>query len=85
GWLHNVAQGAKCQRVADQEICDLAIQAASAVGIDYCGVDIIRDQHGKLWVLEVNSIPAWRGLQSVCDENIAQILVDDLLSKYNDL
>jgi tetrahydromethanopterin:alpha-L-glutamate ligase len=59
------------------------VQAAKAVQIDYCGVDIIRDQYGALWVIEVNSIPAWSGLQSVCDQPIAQLLVDDLLSKLN--
>ena len=47
--------------------------------IDYCGVDIIRDRHGNLYVLEVNSIPAWKGLQGVVDVDIAQALVDDCL------
>jgi tetrahydromethanopterin:alpha-L-glutamate ligase len=81
GWLHNVAQGAKCMQVSEQAVSELAIEAAKAVKIDYCGVDIIRDRHGALWVLEVNSIPAWYGLQSVCQMDIAQLLVDDLLSK----
>jgi tetrahydromethanopterin:alpha-L-glutamate ligase len=44
-------------------------------------VDIIRDADGKLWVLEVNSIPAWRGLKNATLVDVAQILVDDLLSK----
>jgi tetrahydromethanopterin:alpha-L-glutamate ligase len=81
GWLNNVAQGADCLAVQDSEIEVLAIQAAKAVDIDYCGVDIMRDKNGQLWVLEVNSMPAWRGLQSVTDVNIAQTLVDDLLAK----
>jgi tetrahydromethanopterin:alpha-L-glutamate ligase len=51
------------------------------VEIDYCGVDIIRDREGKLYVLEVNSIPAWKGLQGVVEMNIAQSLVDDFLGK----
>jgi glutathione synthase/RimK-type ligase-like ATP-grasp enzyme len=59
------------------------VQAAKALDIDYCGVDIIRDKDGQLWVIEVNSIPAWRGLQSVTHVNIAQTLVDDLISKAN--
>lgn len=79
-WLHNVAKGAKCQPNKEAEILYLAEQAALAINIQYCGVDIIRDASGNLSVLEVNSIPAWRGLQSVTDVNIAQLLVDDLLS-----
>jgi glutathione synthase/RimK-type ligase-like ATP-grasp enzyme len=43
----------------------------------------MRDKDGGLWVIEVNSIPAWRGLQSVTHVNIAQTLVDDLISKTN--
>jgi glutathione synthase/RimK-type ligase-like ATP-grasp enzyme len=44
-------------------------------------VDVIRDENGRLFVLEVNSIPAWRGLQGVTEVNIAQVLADDFLSK----
>jgi len=84
GWLHNVAKGARCQIVDEEDVLSLGVQAAKALQIDYCGVDIIRDQHGLLWVIEVNSIPAWSGLQSVSDKNVAQLLVDDLLSKLND-
>jgi len=28
----------------------------------------------------VNSIPAWKGLESVCDVQVAKVLVEDLLS-----
>jgi MreB/Mrl family cell shape determining protein len=54
---------------------------AIAVEIDYCGVDLIRDRTGRLFVLEVNSIPAWKGLQGVVANDIAQALVDDFLGK----
>ncbi len=81
GWLHNVAQGAKCEANDEIDVLEMAIQAAQAVDIAYCGVDIIRDANGNLWVLEVNSIPAWRGLQEATSIDIAQILVDDFLSK----
>ena len=81
GWLNNVAQGARCEEAHEKDILLLAEQAAKAVDIDYCGVDIIRDKNGKLWVLEVNSIPAWSGLQSVVKSSINQLLVDDFLSK----
>jgi RimK family alpha-L-glutamate ligase len=81
GWLNNVAQGAKCNSEQDGAIEALAVAAAKAIDIDYCGVDIMRDKQGRLWVLEVNSIPAWRGLQSVTHVNIAQALVDNLIVK----
>lgn len=81
GWLHNVAQGAQCSPTEEMDVFELAIKAAQVIDIAYCGVDIIRDLDNKLWVLEVNSIPAWRGLQSATSIDIAQILVDDFLSK----
>ena len=81
GWLHNVAQGAQCDWIEDEDVCNIALQAALVLDIAYCGVDIIRDVNGQLLVLEVNSIPAWRGLQSVTVVNIAQALVDDVLVK----
>ena len=84
-WLHNVAQGALCENImdknAEQDVLTIALQAALLLDISYCGVDVIRDKNGKLFVLEVNSIPAWRGLQSVTQTNIAQVLVDSFLDK----
>ena len=80
-WLHNVAQGANCKKIEDQDVLEVALQAALALDIAYCGVDVIRDKAGKCWVLEVNSIPAWRGLQGVTQTNIAEVLVDDFLNQ----
>jgi tetrahydromethanopterin:alpha-L-glutamate ligase len=81
-WINNVAQGARCEPLAASgEIAELALAAAHALQIDYCGVDIIRDRQGRLFVLEVNSIPAWKGLQSVVDQDIAKVLVDSFLAK----
>ena len=81
-WINNVALGARCEPVAiTGEAADLALAAAKAVDIDYCGVDVICDGQGRLYVLEVNSIPAWKGLQAVSGVDIAQALVDDFCAK----
>jgi glutathione synthase/RimK-type ligase-like ATP-grasp enzyme len=58
----------------------LALEAARVIGADYAGVDLIRDENGRLLVLEINSNPAWKGLQSVTDVNIAWTLADDFLA-----
>ncbi|PKO45970.1 MAG: alpha-L-glutamate ligase [Betaproteobacteria bacterium HGW-Betaproteobacteria-22] len=82
GFVNNVAAGGRCEFVIpDKPMATLALAAAKAVDIDYCGIDIIRAKDGTYSVLEVNSIPAWRGLQSVTTCNIAEMLVDDFLSK----
>ncbi|MFO1418621.1 MAG: RimK family alpha-L-glutamate ligase [Methylotetracoccus sp.] len=80
-WLNNVAQGARCEpaRLDDLLLSRLAEDAVRAIGMGYAGVDIIRDPHGRYSVLEINSIPAWKGLQSVTDIDIAELLVADFL------
>jgi len=84
-WLNNVARGASCEAMqADNMMADIAIKASRALQMNYAGVDIICTQEGDYKVIEVNSIPAWKGLESVCDVHVAEILVDDLLS-YCDL
>ena len=53
------------------ELARLAAEAAAAVGCDHAGVDLIEDSDGRPLVLEVNSMPAWQGLQSVTQIDIA--------------
>ncbi len=81
-WINNVAQGARCEPFATEgDVAEIALAAANAVDIDYCGVDVIRDRQGRLYVLEVNSIPAWKGLQGVVLTDIARALVHDFLAR----
>lgn len=81
-WLNNVAKGASCESVdLEPEMVALAIKATAALAMDYAGVDIIRDREGLYTIIEVNSIPAWKGLESVCDVNIAELMVDDLINR----
>ena len=82
-WLNNVARGASCERVdLNDELANLAVKATTALAMDYAGVDIIQDKDGHYTVIEVNSIPAWKGLESVCDTSIAQVLANDLINRY---
>jgi tetrahydromethanopterin:alpha-L-glutamate ligase len=82
-WVTNVARGARVEAVeARGELGALAIEAAAAVGADYAGVDLMRDADGRWLVLEVNSIPAWRGLQAVTPTRIADALAHDLMTRH---
>jgi len=81
-WVSNVAQGARCEPIAgDDELESLAVAATAAVGADYAGVDLLRDRSGSLQVLEVNGIPAWRGLQGTTDLDLAELVAMDFLSR----
>jgi tetrahydromethanopterin:alpha-L-glutamate ligase len=81
GWIHNVAQGARCEPAElVPEIAAPAERAAAALEMDYAGVDMIPSA-GGVQVLEVNGVAAWRGLQRVTGFNIARAIVDDLLDR----
>jgi glutathione synthase/RimK-type ligase-like ATP-grasp enzyme len=82
-WITNINQGAAAETVCDHlqgELETLALAAAQAVGADFAGVDIVPDEDGRLLILEVNSMPAWSGLQSVASVNIADAIAQALLS-----
>lgn len=70
-WITNLHQGGRAERYdPPADIAALAVRATGCVGADFAGVDILRDRHGTAWVLEVNSMPGWRGLQTVTQEPV---------------
>jgi tetrahydromethanopterin:alpha-L-glutamate ligase len=78
-WITNVKQGGEPFAVArNAQLEALALAATRAVGADIAGVDLIIGAEGPK-VLEVNSMPAWRGLQKVTDVNIATLLAGAIL------
>ncbi len=83
-WKTNVAAGARPVRIElDQQVRQLSLLAARTLGADYCGVDLLRSEIGELFVLEVNSMPAWQGLQEVTPFDIASSIVDFCLAQIN--
>ena len=85
-WVTNVHQGGKpAPLTLTDEMADLALAACRAVGANYAGVDLIQDPaSGQLLVLEINSNPAWKGLYSVSDVDIASALADDFMANLAD-
>lgn len=82
GWITNIKQGAEALPMPpDPEIEALAITATEAVGGDFCGVDLLRDEAGRAQVIEVNSMPAWTGLKRASGQDIAAIRAADLLAR----
>jgi tetrahydromethanopterin:alpha-L-glutamate ligase len=82
-WVHNIAQGARCEPAAlTPGLARIAQDAARALELDYAGVDVLPDAGPNgLQVIEVNGVAAWQGLQRVTGFNIARALVDDLLDR----
>src|SRR6202042_381225 len=74
-WITNVKQGGQPVAVApDPKMERLAVAAAEAVGAAIAGVDVLVGADGVPTVLEVNSMPAWSGVQKVSKRNIAEAI-----------
>jgi len=41
---------------------DGACPSARILGADYCCVDLDRSKSGELFIMEIDSMPAWKGL-----------------------
>jgi tetrahydromethanopterin:alpha-L-glutamate ligase len=80
-WVTNVRLGAQPLPFSpDAALVDLAVRAANCVGASYAGVDLLLDRDGQPWVLEVNSMPGWKGLQRVASGSIAGHIAAGLLA-----
>ncbi len=79
-WKTNVAQGAQVESIElSASLKDLSIQAAHLVGADYAGVDLLPAEDGRIYVLEINSIPGWRGINKTVTFNIADKVAEYVL------
>jgi RimK family alpha-L-glutamate ligase len=80
GWRTNCSRGGKAAPIVlPAAWADLALRAAQAVGAEYAGVDLLPAEDGSVYVLEVNGIPGWEGLQSATGMDVAGAIVDQLL------
>ena len=81
-WRSNVARGAAAAAFdAPAEWRELAIRAATAIEADYAGVDLLVDRDGHVFVLEVNGIPGWEGLQRATGVDVAGAIVDHAVAR----
>ena len=51
-----------------------AVRAASTMGLNVCGVDVLRSNHGPV-VMEVNSSPGLEGIESATGKDIAGMII----------
>lgn len=80
GWRTNFSRGGKTAPVTlSPDLAELAVRAAELVGAEYAGVDLLPGSDGKVYVLEVNGIPGWEGLQQTTDLDVAGAVIDQLL------
>ena len=82
GWRTNLARGGTARRLTlSEQQSTLAVRAAAAVGAEYAGVDILTGRDGHTYVLEVNGIPGWKGLQEATGLDVAGELIEYLAAR----
>ena len=80
GWRTNFSRGGKAAPVdLPAEWANLAVRAAQLVGAEYAGVDLLPSTDGPVYVLEVNGIPGWEGLQQATGIDVAGAVIEQLL------
>jgi ribosomal protein S6--L-glutamate ligase len=81
-WRTNIARGATARPFElPPEWERLALAAAAAMGAEYAGVDLLPSREGPVFVLEVNAIPGWQGLQRATGIDVAGAIVEHLISR----
>lgn len=72
----NLHRGGKAKLISiTPEERDTAVRAAKIIGLNVAGVDILRSARGPL-VIEVNSSPGLKGIESITQKDIASMIID---------
>jgi [lysine-biosynthesis-protein LysW]--L-2-aminoadipate ligase len=80
-WRTNVARGGKAEVAPiTNELEDIALRAAKAVGWGILGVDLMEDEKRGLLVHEVNNTVEFRGASNVSEVDIAGAMIDYALT-----
>lgn len=59
----------------------LAEKVAEVCGLDYCGVDIMKDERGNSYILEVNRQCQFKGFEESTKINVAKAVVEMFLKR----
>jgi ribosomal protein S6--L-glutamate ligase len=75
-WRTNISRGAVAEAVEPRdEWVAFARRAADVVGATVAGVDLLTDQHGETYVIEVNAVPGWRAMTEVHQRDVAALVL----------
>jgi RimK family alpha-L-glutamate ligase len=81
-WRTNVSQGGSARSLElPAEWSRMAVKAAETVRAEYAGVDLLPSRDGRVFVLEVNGIPGWQGLQAATGIDVAGAIVEHLVDR----
>ncbi|WP_420347180.1 30S ribosomal protein S6--L-glutamate ligase [Pelagibius sp.] len=73
--LHRGGEATRIKITAEER--STAVRAAKAMGLNVCGVDMLRSNHGAV-VMEVNSSPGLEGVEKATGVDVADLMVQFL-------
>ena len=77
----NLHRGGSAQKIKiTPEERSTAVRAAKILGLNVCGVDLLRSNHGPV-VMEVNSSPGLQGLEEATGIDVASKIIE-FMEKY---
>ena len=78
----NITLGAVASALPlDHPAAGLAVAAATALGLDYAGVDLLETEDGSLQILEVDAWAGFSGLQNATGADVSGRILDLALEK----
>jgi ribosomal protein S6--L-glutamate ligase len=69
-------------RDLSQELEEITLKAAAAVGLEIAGVDLIVDKNDRANVIEVNYSPGFKGMEAATGLDIAAKIVEYVVGTY---
>ena len=61
-----------------------AVRAAKIMGLNVCGVDMLRSNHGPV-IMEVNSSPGLKGIEAASNKDIAELIIQFIEKRFESL
>ncbi len=80
-YVSNLSQGGTpVACTITDEIRDIAVRAAKAIGADFAGVDLLEGADGMV-VLEINGTPSGKGINRACGIDVTEKIVGHLFER----
>ncbi len=61
-----------------------AVRAAKTMGLNVCGVDMLRSNHGPV-IMEVNSSPGLKGIEAASGKDIADLIIQFVEKRFESI
>ena len=84
-YLSNLASGGSAFKIdLPKEYLDMAIKASEILGLDYCGVDILKGYNNEPVLSEVNSNAFFEGIEKTTGINVARAYAEYIVSRVKE-